>query len=144
MSDQFIQWEGFWTFNDLPDDIRELVSEIKFTIPSHGKVTIMPGFKFDGASIPRLFWTLIGSPFTGKYKRAALLHDALYAAEIFSRKVCDEIFLQYMKEEKVSWWRRNSMWLAVRAFGGTVWSKHTTESVKEASGLVLLEEAWLT
>lgn len=29
----------------------------------------------DGASIPRLLWTLIGSPFTGKYRDASVIHD---------------------------------------------------------------------
>lgn len=29
----------------------------------------------DGASIPRALWSLVGSPFTGHYRRAALVHD---------------------------------------------------------------------
>jgi hypothetical protein len=33
----------------------------------------------DGASIPRLLWGPVGSPFTGPYRRAAILHDAYYA-----------------------------------------------------------------
>ena len=29
----------------------------------------------DGASIPRIFWSLIGSPFTGFYRNASVVHD---------------------------------------------------------------------
>src|SRR5438046_1090750 len=29
----------------------------------------------DGASIPRVFWTLIGGPFDGKYRNASVVHD---------------------------------------------------------------------
>lgn len=30
----------------------------------------------NGASIPRLFWTIVGSPLTGKYRYSAIIHDA--------------------------------------------------------------------
>ena len=33
------------------------------------------GTVVDGASIPRLFWTVIGSPFAGKYRNASVVHD---------------------------------------------------------------------
>lgn len=106
---------------------------VRFTVPSKNIVIeIKAGFRYDGASIPRAVWALIGSPFTGKYLPAALLHDALYSAEIFNRKTCDKIFLEYMRDLGVSWWRRNSMWLAVRCFGGSVWRDHTAQSVSEA------------
>lgn len=40
----------------------------------------VPGgeWDFDGASIPRLFWRLVGPPLRGTYRRGALLHDACY------------------------------------------------------------------
>jgi len=143
MSKQFIQWNGFFDFRVLPDGIRELLQENEFIIPDHGIVAVKPGFKFDGASIPKLFWSLVGSPFTGKYQRPALLHDALYGAEIFPRKICDEIFLEYMKEEGVGWWKRNLMWIAVRSFGGFVWSSDAHRAkIQENFGLVILERAW--
>ncbi len=33
------------------------------------------GTILDGASIPRAFWTLVGSPFRGKYRYASIVHD---------------------------------------------------------------------
>jgi len=37
------------------------------------------GLEFDGASIPVWAWPLIGSPFTGKFRKAAVIHDTLCA-----------------------------------------------------------------
>jgi len=31
--------------------------------------------KIDGASIPPVFWSLIGGPFEGKYRNASVVHD---------------------------------------------------------------------
>ncbi len=41
-----------------------------------GKRWLAPaGTVVDGASIPRLFWTVIGSPFSGRYRNASVVHD---------------------------------------------------------------------
>lgn len=92
-------------------------------------VTVSKGFITDFASIPRLFWSVIGHP-TGKYGKAAVIHDYLYHVQEVSRSKADRIFLQAMKDLKVSWWRRRTMWLAVRMFAGLVWRKHRKELEK--------------
>ena len=97
-----------------------------------GKFLVKKGFISDGASIPKGLWWLIGSPFTGNYTRAALLHDALYASELYERDICDDIFLNEMEKDGVSWWKRNLMYSAVRSFGWTVWSSHNDEDVSRA------------
>lgn len=33
------------------------------------------GTRIDGASIPRALWTWVGSPYTGDYRRASVVHD---------------------------------------------------------------------
>ncbi len=46
-----------------------------------GRVWTAPAdYWIDGASIPRALWTLVGSPYTGDYRRASVVHD----------KACDE------------------------------------------------------
>lgn len=87
----------------------------------------------DGASIPRLFWRLIGSPLTGRYRQAAVIHDAGYTNQLqwltlhlphkYTRKEMDLMFLKLMKALGVSWWRRKAMYRAVRWFGGGHWTK---------------------
>ena len=39
------------------------------------KIKIPEGFIWDGASLPRAVWSIIGSPFVGKYQKASLIHD---------------------------------------------------------------------
>ena len=90
---------------------------------------VNPKFDFDGASIPKALWGLIGSPMTGGYQRAACLHDALYASEYFDRKECDDLFLEAMASDGVGYFKRYTMYNAVRMFGGVVWKKHTKEEV---------------
>jgi len=91
---------------------------------------IRHGFRYDGASIPRVLWGLIGSPFTGDYTVPALIHDALYAAELCDRKTSDLVFLDEMSIWQVCWWRRNSMYWGVRVGGGVAWDKHDPAQVE--------------
>ena len=88
------------------------------------RITINKGFDFDGASIPKPLWSIIGSPFTGNYVRAALFHDGLYACCTLDRKLSDEIFLDLMKEDGVGYFKRYSMYLAVRAFGSRAYNSN--------------------
>ncbi len=86
----------------------------------------------DGASIPRFFWRWIGPPMTGKYRQAAVIHDAAYTGALqwfiddtevgYDRKAADGLFLRLMKVLGVSWWRRRLMYNAVRWFGKKRWT----------------------
>jgi hypothetical protein len=101
------------------------------TVESLGyRITVMKGLEFDGASIPKMFWSIIGSPFTGKYTRSALVHDALYMSESLTRKEADSVFLGLMKQDGVSLLKRNVMWGAVRIGGYFVWKKHKSHMVE--------------
>ena len=88
------------------------------------RITINKGFDFDGASISKPLWSIIGSPFTGNYVRAALFHDGLYACCTLDKKLSDEIFLDLMKEDGVGYFKRYSMYLAVRAFGSSDYNSY--------------------
>lgn len=95
-------------------------------------VFIAEGFVFDGASIPKAFWSLIGSPFSGKYRQSALIHDALYASELVPRDEADKCFLELMEKDGVSWLKRYTMYNAVRVGGYFVWKNHKKETIEEA------------
>ena len=82
-------------------------------------IIVPKGFVTDFASIPRIFWSII--PPTGRYTKAAVLHDFLYSIDSnygLRRKQCDLIFLKAMKILKVKKWKRIIMYLGVRLFGG--------------------------
>jgi hypothetical protein len=103
------------------------------------KITVMKGLEFDGASIPKAFWSIVGSPFTGNYTRSALVHDALYMSESLDRKTCDNIFLDLMRQDGVSLVKRTLMYLAVRVGGYFVWKKHKSHMVEVNNRYVRIE-----
>ena len=79
---------------------------------------------FDGASIPRIFWRLIGSPFTGRYRGPALPHDFFYETGSVSRKEADRMFLADMKDSGVSLWKRQTIYWVVRVVGWVPWNNY--------------------
>ncbi len=90
---------------------------------SNEVIRIPKGFITDGASIPKIFWSIIGGPW-GKYGYAAVVHDYLYHTKKYTRKKSDQIFLEAMKVLGVSWWKRRIMYQAVRWAGWIPWKKH--------------------
>lgn len=85
-------------------------------------IRIGKGFITDGASIPPFAWPLIGGPL-GPYAPAAVVHDWIYKYQLYTRKRCDEIFLEAMEVLGVVWWKRRLMFRCVRIFGFWGWRK---------------------
>lgn len=52
-----------------PNPVGEGFVKYNFTIPK--------GYCYDGASIPRAFWRVVGSPMDNRFLIAALIHDVL-------------------------------------------------------------------
>ena len=95
--------------------------EFRYTT-GEGEVIYVPaGFRTDFASIPRFLWRIIGPPATGKYRKAAVIHDWLYRTEglPYSKLRSDEIFLEAMKHSGVEAWRRTAIYQGVNWFGGS-------------------------
>jgi len=105
-------------------------------IPEDGSLT-------NFASIPRVFWRIappVGDGARARYGLAAIAHDELYRSHCVVRKIpnrehpkytvhvdvdrkfADAVFLAIMAADEVSWWRRKTMYYAVRAFGAGNWS----------------------
>jgi hypothetical protein len=80
-----------------------------------GAVYVPAGFSTDFASIPRGLWNVL--PPTGRYGKAAVVHDFLYRCSDVDRATCDKVFLEAMQVLGVGWFTRRAMYLAVRAFG---------------------------
>jgi hypothetical protein len=101
-------------------ELYETTAIIDFVLPSGIIVRIPSGFEWDGASIPKFAQWIIGKPM-GKYALAALLHDWFYSSLVLGskgRKEADEYFLMAMECLNIAWWRRKSMYRAVRFGGG--------------------------
>ena len=99
---------------------------------SNNVIIVPKGFITDGASIPRIFWTIVGHPFS-EFAQAAVLHDFLYDRRIYTRKRSDEIFYEAMGVLKVSKWKRMVMYQAVRRFGWMPWLHHIKAQLKKRS-----------
>lgn len=71
----------------------------------------------DGASIPRALWSIIGSPFTGNYLAAAIIHD--FYCDLKSRDWRDthSVFFDAMIANKVDNIQAKIMYFAVYRFG---------------------------
>lgn len=82
--------------------------------------TVPAGFQTDLASVPRIpiIYDLMG----GTSNEAAALHDWLYTSHVVSRKMADAVLREASAVCGVPAWRRNMMWLGVRAFGSSHWN----------------------
>lgn len=94
-----------------------LIQEFEFTSDIAGQLIRVPeGFVTDFASVPRFFWRVL--PPTGQYGKAAVIHDYLYRTHLTTKKIADQVFLEATKALGVSAWKRQTMYYAVRLFGG--------------------------
>ena len=84
---------------------------------------IETGYEWDGASVPRWFWPLVGHPLNGKVIVASLVHDWLCerAATYSERVLADAVFYYLLASQGVAYWRRALMYAAVRAYGRLTW-----------------------
>ena len=99
--------------------ILRICDRFRYLSTRHGEIAVPNGFLTDGASVPRIFWSLF-SPF-GDYFGAALVHDYLYSTgnRKFSRRESDRIFLEAMEDAGVSWIKRQTIYRAVRLGGSS-------------------------
>src|SRR4051794_8736903 len=77
-----------------PDRTMELLEDFSYSDPK-GREWLAPADSIvDGASIPEALWTLVGSPYTGDYRNASILHDVATAAADTpaKRKAADRMY----------------------------------------------------
>ena len=75
------------------------------------------GSIINGASIPKIAWSFVGSPFVGKYRRASIIHDAYCQSKVVSSTKVHSVFYEIMIVDGVYPLKAFLMWLAVRLFG---------------------------
>ena len=82
-------------------------------------LVIPVGFEFDGASIPRFAWIVIGAPFEPDFQLAACCHDWICersneTGNYEARVMGDALFFLLLARSGVPRWKRVAMYLAVR------------------------------
>jgi len=105
----------------------KLTHPFAFNSKVFGRIDIPNRFVTDGASIPKFLWSIVGSPWSGKYAEAAIPHDWGYHKQKLTRKQYDLVFLEAMKVLKVPFWKRRLMYQAVRIAGFIPWNKRVSK-----------------
>lgn len=88
-----------------------------------GLTDIPEGYSWDGASIPRWAWSLMGHPLEGDLRLPSLIHDWLceHSKTPADRMVADAIFFLLLSRAGVPRWRRICLWAAVRFYALVIW-----------------------
>ena len=94
-----------------------LNERVVFVDNRHNRWIAEAGRKIDGASIPRFFWRFIGGPFSGKYRRASVVHDVYCEDRTQPSRDVHAMFYNAMRADGVSSVKAWLMWAAVRLFG---------------------------
>lgn len=106
-----------WLVEASEDRTMRLVEDFAFVDP-HGKTWRAPaGSLIDGASIPESLWTVAGSPFTGDYRRASVLHDVACQARSEPARAVHRMFYDAMICDGVAPDKALEFYAAVRIFG---------------------------
>lgn len=82
-----------WLIDAQGDDRdMKLLDDFAFTDPQARVWPAPKGAIINGASIPNALWALVGSPYTGDYRRASVVHDVACGTPGVSRKEADVMF----------------------------------------------------
>lgn len=97
-----------------------VLNDVHF-MDSKGVVWTAPaGAVVDGASIPRIVWSIIGSPFIGRYRRASVIHDVYCKTKDRSAQEVHDVFREMMLADRVPKVKAFVMFQAVDK-GGPRW-----------------------
>jgi len=94
----------------------EMLKPFQYNSKKYGVIKIPVGFLVNGASFPKAVYSIMGSPWGGKFAKPSVIHDFLYFKKT-NRKRSDLVFLEGMKVCKVPYWKRKVMYYALRLFG---------------------------
>ena len=106
-----------------------LLDEFWFTDRAGRRWTAPEGAIIDGASIPRALWTTVGSPYTGQYRRASIVHDVACenAANPEERRAADKMFFEACRAGGCSRAEAMILYMGVRV--GSAWSRQALDAV---------------
>ena len=95
-------------------------------------IRVPKGTLTDFASVPRGLWNIF--PPDGEYTSAAVVHDFIYGlrgklpSKTYTREEADKIFAEAMQVLGVPFWKRYTMFYAVRAGGWVYWNKKISKA----------------
>ena len=95
----------------------KLVNAFRFVDQRNQVWAVPAGAEVDGASIPRALWSIVGSPLTGKYRDASVIHDYYCTTKSQEWFVVHRVFREAMLASGVDNVQAAYMYWAVQRFG---------------------------
>ena len=95
----------------------KLIQRYAYLRPDGTEWIVPPGTIVDGASIPKLFWSLIGGPFEGRYRNASVVHDRYCDTRERPWRDTHRMFYEAMRCNGVQALKAKVMFYAVNRFG---------------------------
>jgi hypothetical protein len=118
---------------ELQDDGREVTLLEPFAYVDAAGVAwaVKAGAHLDGASIPRAFWSVVGGPFEGRYRKASVVHDWYCDVRERPWQRVHRMFYAAMLDSGVDELQAKMLFLAVWA-GGPRWNQQAIDNVRLA------------
>ena len=92
---------------------------------SYRDINVPAGFYWDGASVPRILWS-VGGLSPGQYLGASCVHDYCYARaddDIASRKEADQYYYELLLRDGARRVQAYLAWCCVRSCGWPLWRR---------------------
>lgn len=105
-----------WLSHGGDDRRMQLIDDFWFKDRNGKQWDARAGTIVDGATIPGALWTLVGSPYTGEYRRASIVHDVacVAAQDADDRKRADKMFYEACRAGGCSWRESVILYVGVR------------------------------
>lgn len=121
--------EDFGAYEGLPPEVAlldegrmvRLLKPLAYVTEAGERWPVEAGILVDGASIPRVFWSLIGGPFEGRYRNASIIHDRYCDLRSRGWEATHRMFHDAMRCSGVPLLKAKAMYYAVYRFGSR-WS----------------------
>ncbi len=102
----------------------QLINKFRYLDPA-GITWIVPvNERVNGASIPPILWSLVGGPWSGKYRRASVIHDYFFRTKKYASESVHRVFYDAMLTGGVSTIKAKLMYYAVLRFNDR-WERQT-------------------
>ncbi len=106
-----------------------LLKDFSFIDKAGKRWTANQSLATDGASIPKIFWSVFGSPLRGKYVKAAVIHDQYCVTRIEPWESVHKMFHEALLAAGVDKIKAKIMYAAVY-LGGPRWNEITVQSAR--------------
>jgi hypothetical protein len=109
----------------------KLQQEFSYTDWENQTLSAPVGFVSDGATIPRAAWSIVGGPWDGKYRAAAVVHDVGCDTHKYTWQDTARLFYEAMIDSDVPQPQALTMYYAVYV-GGPHWKEVSSATGEDA------------